>query len=473
MLLCDGKNFAGEDGEYIVTLNVSAVYPDSNALFWFDYITYIPSPSVPLGSATLLVDRLDQAIVYSSGWHGPTSLYPYGMETQTSGSQFKFNFTGTSVTCVGYIPLHRPFPGQPLPLDPILAYTVDTTSINSTDLSNYIYFSTPQLSPGLHSLEVTALYNHTDGDRTPVTLNHLIIDNALSPSTTPSPSSPPTDPPPPSPAVPSITVTVPHNKLNASTPIGAMVWSIIGTMVLCLGAFLLWRYNRRRRIGHLSIGLDDPIELRLITPFDATSSRPSTDGHTRKGYRLNSSSGISDPYPVPHGQSSNRRKGISSGTPPLIGIAHEDSDTGGDRLDGPSVIPEPYLILHAQSSNRRKGIPSRDPLIDIAHDDSDTRGDHLNGSSVIPDPYLILHAQSSNRRKGIPSRAPLIDIAHDGGDTRGDHLNDSSVIPDPYLILHAQSSNRRKGIPSGTPLVEIALEDGDITDLPPSYNSQW
>ncbi|KAF8878778.1 hypothetical protein BD779DRAFT_1180873 [Infundibulicybe gibba] len=101
MLQCDGTGFADEDGEYTVTLNASAVHPGPNALFWFDYITYIPSPSAPLETATLLVDSLDQAVVYTSGWQPAMNQ---GISTETDSSQFTFNFIGTSVTCVGFLP---------------------------------------------------------------------------------------------------------------------------------------------------------------------------------------------------------------------------------------------------------------------------------------------------------------------------------------------------------------------------------
>ncbi|KAF8889257.1 hypothetical protein BD779DRAFT_1799856, partial [Infundibulicybe gibba] len=100
-LLCDGTSFV-EGKEYTLTLNVTQ---KASIPFWFDYVTYIPSASVPLGSATVLVDRHDPAIAYSLlGW----SVDTLGQEdldrfTQTNGTGLTFNFTGTSVSWVGSI----------------------------------------------------------------------------------------------------------------------------------------------------------------------------------------------------------------------------------------------------------------------------------------------------------------------------------------------------------------------------------
>ncbi|KAF8875437.1 hypothetical protein BD779DRAFT_212451 [Infundibulicybe gibba] len=256
-LLCDGKNVT--DGNHTLTINVTM----SHESFWFDYVTYIPSTTVSLESAIVRVERLDPAIVYDSGWG---DLGNFSNFTFTNGSQLKFDFIGKSVSWIGYIP-------REFALDPTSArYSIDGgkpesfrlngLSDNSTSVYNQVFFTTPDLTPGHHSLLVTH-----DGQRnqTPLTLNYLLVANASAPSLPPVTSSTPT----------------PSNssKPSSSVPVGAIIGAVVGGVaVLCIVAFFIWRRTRQRRVivyDRADIDPDDdtiPSHSSTITPFNPQSS---------------------------------------------------------------------------------------------------------------------------------------------------------------------------------------------------------
>ena len=63
-----------------------------NQTFWFDNIQYLPSASVPLNEAAIIVDNLDSQLQYGTGWE---ALGEGANMTATAGSIFTFDFTGT------------------------------------------------------------------------------------------------------------------------------------------------------------------------------------------------------------------------------------------------------------------------------------------------------------------------------------------------------------------------------------------
>ncbi|KAF8880045.1 hypothetical protein BD779DRAFT_1108310 [Infundibulicybe gibba] len=242
-LLCDGTQFT-EGKEYTLTLNTTGYA--SGPVVWIDYITYIPS-SVPVGSATTLVDRLDPAIVYSPGdWTIANASLSLARSTQASGSRLTFNFTGTSVSWVGYTP-----------------QTASNESTNATysidgegpqlfrldaspfaNLSNQVFFTSPNLSSGSHSL--TVIYGG-DNTKVPLTLNHLVVTNASTSTSSParsimsSASS--------LPSAESLTSNEPSAS-HTGAIVGGVIGGIAGTAMLCLAAFFLWRYSHQRRTGN-------------------------------------------------------------------------------------------------------------------------------------------------------------------------------------------------------------------------------
>ena len=75
------------DGPHVVKVNVVS----NGHTFWFDYIRYAPSASVSTQNSVVVVDHLDPAIVYGTGWGalGTTATF-----TNNLGSDMSFKFTG-------------------------------------------------------------------------------------------------------------------------------------------------------------------------------------------------------------------------------------------------------------------------------------------------------------------------------------------------------------------------------------------
>ncbi|KAF8880167.1 hypothetical protein BD779DRAFT_1676044 [Infundibulicybe gibba] len=295
LILCDGAQLF-EAKEYTLTLNVT-----QRGLmgFYFDYITYILSTSDPLGSATVLVDRSDADILYQGVWDPgplPGQLNQLGNPTATpvnignfahaSGSNLTFNFNGasthyipastliylvvgTSVTWVGFIPAQMASNQS----TSNAIYSIDRAepvsfSFHSStqNLTNQVFFTSPTLNPGLHSLKVTHQGNATTP---PLVLDHFIVANNVA---TPSLQVPPVasaSPQPPAMSSTVATTSASANKLGTSVPIGAIIGGAVGGIaVFCLAAVLLRRRIRHRRF----VTNHDNTATPHLMPFDATSS---------------------------------------------------------------------------------------------------------------------------------------------------------------------------------------------------------
>lgn len=85
-VFCDQDSLI--DGPHILTVNTTIL---KNQTFWFDNIQYLPSASVPLNEAVIMVDHLDSQIQYGAGWQ---ALGSTANMTLVAGSTFNFNFTG-------------------------------------------------------------------------------------------------------------------------------------------------------------------------------------------------------------------------------------------------------------------------------------------------------------------------------------------------------------------------------------------
>ena len=75
------------DGPHVLTVNATV---SINKTFWFDYIKYTPSASVPLNQAAILVRYPDPQFQFGAGWSVGMSL----SETNVTGSTFTFDFIG-------------------------------------------------------------------------------------------------------------------------------------------------------------------------------------------------------------------------------------------------------------------------------------------------------------------------------------------------------------------------------------------
>ena len=85
LLFCEKDGLS--DGPHVITVNVTL---SNQQTFWFDYIQYLPSPSMSLAKASLSIDADDSQLQYGAGW---TAIYPGNMTGQT-GSTFGFEFDG-------------------------------------------------------------------------------------------------------------------------------------------------------------------------------------------------------------------------------------------------------------------------------------------------------------------------------------------------------------------------------------------
>jgi hypothetical protein len=85
LLLCYDQELTDSQHRLSVRTNVSTGHT-----FWFDYIDYVPSASVPMQSY-MLIDNLDSAVTYGPGWKPLLDSASY---TTTSGSECRLNFTG-------------------------------------------------------------------------------------------------------------------------------------------------------------------------------------------------------------------------------------------------------------------------------------------------------------------------------------------------------------------------------------------
>ncbi|KAF8880165.1 hypothetical protein BD779DRAFT_1099932 [Infundibulicybe gibba] len=353
VVLCDGTPFF-EAKEYTLTLNITH---EDGMHFYFDYITYIPSTSDPLGSATVLVDKLDSAIVYSTAGDWLPGILPgqvigqadsptpsnTGSFAHASGSSLTFNFTGASVSWVGYIPAQMTSSQS----TSNAIYSIDNAKpvpfrIHASDqnISNQVLFKSPTLNPGPHSLKVTHQGNATTP---PLVLDHFVV-SGPTPSLQGSPvASASLQPPSTSSAVATST-----NKPSTSVPIGAIVGGAVGGIaVLCLTAFLLWRYIRQKRFH------DNSAAPPYLLPFDATSSVPpaaEAGNRTLKAHRFpivdppglnpDKPSGLDDPDAAPQVENFNQRD------PPLrtpsMETVHEDRGARSV-TDGVADPPPSYV----------------------------------------------------------------------------------------------------------------------------------
>ncbi|KAF8880146.1 hypothetical protein BD779DRAFT_1676025 [Infundibulicybe gibba] len=308
-LLCNGTSFI-EEKEYTLALNVTHTAGGGPlSALWLDYITYVPSTSAPLRSATVLVDRSDPAIAKTK-------------QKLVKHKYFKVRLDpkGTSVSWVGFTPQ--------MPLEPTshATYSIDKANpvvfglpsgSSSENLTNQVIFTSPTLSSGPHSLEVTYLGNSATP---PLTLNHLVIANVSTASA----------------QVPPAT-SASTDKPSVSAPIGAIIGGVIGGIaVLCFAISLLRRRSRQRKTGHGRFGnVDDTTTPPQLTPFEAMPSRPAMTEASNRALKVHHSPmmnlelnppiffdrplGFYDPGATPRVQTPNQQE-LPLRTPPVEAV---------------------------------------------------------------------------------------------------------------------------------------------------------
>lgn len=82
------------DGPHVLTVNATVL---KNQTFWFDDIQYVPSASVPLGQAAIMVDNLDPQLQYGAGWQ---ALGNSANMTTVPGSIFTYDFIGMQMQII-------------------------------------------------------------------------------------------------------------------------------------------------------------------------------------------------------------------------------------------------------------------------------------------------------------------------------------------------------------------------------------
>ncbi|KAF5372356.1 hypothetical protein D9615_009233 [Tricholomella constricta] len=271
------------DGQHEITVKVTS----AGTTFWLDYLVFTPSPEVSYDEAVLLVENSDTGILYDSSWG---ALGGTANMTTKKGSQVKFDFTGKSVTWVGFIPTelsHNPgFGSYSIDGGAPITFKLNGLSPKATvTVYNQVFFTTPDLTPGPHSLVVT--YNGADeGAATPLTLDYLYVTNASLPSSSSPPSVGFTSSLSPTPSPSSGTISQETQEQDSGPPVGGIVGGVLGGLALiALLLFLLW-WRRRQQHRANPVGSSAPGLLSFgtnhtpqeVTPF--MSMHPSAQPKT-------------------------------------------------------------------------------------------------------------------------------------------------------------------------------------------------
>ncbi|KAF8202251.1 hypothetical protein BJ912DRAFT_944242 [Pholiota molesta] len=172
-VLADGPH------ELVVKITTNAVSP-----FWVDGIQFTPSANADFSNATLKVYNTDPNIKFS-GSDFVTSTYGVKL-TQTNGATATFDFVGKSLTWVGYI-----FAGY-ANVSSSATYSIDNGSpvsfalpTNTGSYGNSIFFKTPDLTLGPHTLVVTHQGNNIS---MPLVLDYFFVSNTTFPTGAPTSS---------------------------------------------------------------------------------------------------------------------------------------------------------------------------------------------------------------------------------------------------------------------------------------------
>lgn len=280
------------DGPHILTVNATV---SQNQTFWFNDIQYVPSASVPLDQAAIVIDHLDPQLQYGQGWE---ALGDTANMTVVPGSKFTFTFigmqivsplsiifvltvvtSGISLSWYGFIP-------NELPLTPSPAtYSIDGQTpinfllkgipANTATTYNQKFFETAQLSPGSHTLEVVYKGNNS----TPLVLGSLIVQNGTLSSTT-SHATTGTAAATGTAATGSGVST--PTRAKSSTPGGAIAGGVIGGLALIglvILGFLLFR-QRRKRAAHEQalVSTPQPFEYSPLHPSNITPNPSGSSG---------------------------------------------------------------------------------------------------------------------------------------------------------------------------------------------------
>ncbi|KAF8153535.1 hypothetical protein K438DRAFT_2078842 [Mycena galopus ATCC 62051] len=232
------------------------LFQSQGQAFYFDSLVYTPTLDAMFPSAVLIYTDGDTALNYSSGW-----MEAGEQVTQTKDAQVTLNFHGTSATLIGHIS------NEFSPNATSASYTIDggapitfplrgLPSAQSDTQFNSLFFTTPTLSDGFHTLTVT---NGGDIDHTPLAVKYFYVTNTTGTSLMQTSVSFPG---------PSATTTPTSPSNSSNTPrhsrTGVIAGGVIGGLVL-LGVLLvvLCACRRKRKTRDLEEAATNPYPLAM------------------------------------------------------------------------------------------------------------------------------------------------------------------------------------------------------------------
>ncbi|KAF8159353.1 hypothetical protein B0H34DRAFT_767602 [Crassisporium funariophilum] len=250
-VLCSKQNLTDES--HVLTVNVNS----KGRNFWFDSIHFNPSDSVPSDNALLSIENNDPSIRYDSSWE---ALGETATMTRTKDAKVSYDFTGVSLAWYGLIPTE--LSGTPS----LASYTIDGSvsvpfvlnglSDGSVSMFNQLFFETPKLPFGPHTIVVTF---ESDQTSTPLSLDFLLVQNGTA-------SSGPTFPSISTSSPTSTSMPLPFSsgslkRVNVAGIVCGVLGAILFTLILI---FLLLRYRKRKREN-------EQMRSATVAPFYPTS----------------------------------------------------------------------------------------------------------------------------------------------------------------------------------------------------------
>ncbi|KAF7759736.1 hypothetical protein Agabi119p4_11431 [Agaricus bisporus var. burnettii] len=283
--LCETDGlFAGQH-----KLHIDIKVKSRKQTFWLDKIQYVPSPSVPLDNKTIQMANKDSAIRLDTTWR---RLGPFKV-TSVMNAVAYIDFNGTSVSWVGYIPSE--FPRR----SAFGTYSIDDSKPTNFSLSglpenkgtsefNQVFFATPEVENGPHTLTVTFLGSK---DTTLLTLDCLYIKGSalsISPSNTISVSSTIPSPStnsgssaifnPTTTAIDSGSDSARKPELNIDALLGGII-GVLGLLIIIAGTILCRRRRQSFRRNGVQAFRGEPTSM-SVNPYSGFRPNVGPDNAT-------------------------------------------------------------------------------------------------------------------------------------------------------------------------------------------------
>ncbi|KAG6809616.1 hypothetical protein H0H92_015534 [Tricholoma furcatifolium] len=282
-ILCQAASLT-QDSHTIV---LSVASEPSSGTVWIDYAMYTPLETATIDdNSVIYVPSTDSGVEYSAGWsvfQAYTSTSD-SYHSQSPNASVQFQFIGTQVSWSGWF-LHT-FPHNPS----TATYSIDnSSSLSSTfemgntpatnvSIINNIFFTTPVLSYGLHTLVVTydgGPANASIGGPTPINLGYLLVTGTSFRLSDTSPSA---------------SVTEEGGQAIHASNAGAIAGGVVGgLLIVTIGLLLFLIFRRRQQKQTAPKGPKD--QQPIIEPFLAHDF---TASHT-EGYATSAAKGYAYP----------------------------------------------------------------------------------------------------------------------------------------------------------------------------------